>query len=142
MQVLAAAVTPVVLVSATAILISGINSRYMAIADKMRSLSQEFRRSDTLPGRRNSIAAQMVIFHRRIDLVAWSVRALYAAVAFFIAMALVISGTSWRKTLETTTLPLFGIGIFLILTAIILELVELQLSNRTISLEVNDVTVD
>lgn len=142
MQVLAAAVSPVVLVSATAILISGINSRYMAIADKVRSLSQEFRRTDTLPGRRSSIAAQLLIFNRRVNLVAWSVRALYAAVVCFISMAMLIGATSWRKTLETTTLPLFAVGIFLILTAIILELVELQLSNRTLALEVSDVTVD
>jgi hypothetical protein len=142
MQVLAAAVTPVVLVSSTAILISGINARYMAIADKMRALSQEFRSHGLEPVRRSAIAAQMTIFKRRISLVAWSVRSLYAAVACFIAMAMVISATSWRQMLASTTLPLFAVGIFLILSAIIMELVELQLSNRTIALEVRDVTGD
>jgi len=39
LQVLAAAVTPVVMVSATAILISGVNSRYISISDRMRSLA-------------------------------------------------------------------------------------------------------
>jgi hypothetical protein len=142
MQVLAAAVTPVVLVSATAILISGINSRYISIADKMRALSQEFRSKEVQAERQSAIAAQMIVFTRRITLVAWSVRALYTAVCFFIAMVMVISATSWRRTLESTTLPLFAMGIFLVLSAIILELVELHLSNRTIALEVRDITAD
>jgi hypothetical protein len=38
LRVLAAAVTPVVMVSAAAILISGVNSRYISISDRMRSL--------------------------------------------------------------------------------------------------------
>ena len=142
MQVVAAAVTPVVLVSATAILISGVNSRYISISDKMRGLSQEFRTLDLAAPRRAAIAAQMVIFRHRIALVAWAVRVLYVAVICFVAMAMVIGATQWRKTLESVTLPMFGLGIFLILTAIICQLLELQLSIRTIALEIRDVTAD
>ena len=43
MQVLTAAVTPVVLVSATAILISGTNARYISISDRIRALAHEYR---------------------------------------------------------------------------------------------------
>jgi hypothetical protein len=142
MQVLAAAVTPVVLVSATAILISGVNSRYISIADKMRSLAQEFRSPACVDPRRFIIITQMAIFRSRIRLVAWAVRVLYSAVACFIAMVMVIGATLWRRMLESTTLPLFGLGIFLILTAIVCQLMELHLSNRTIALEVRDVTAD
>lgn len=142
MQVLAAAVTPVVLVSATAILISGVNSRYISIADKMRSLAQEFRAHACPPPRRHVIGEQMMIFRKRIALVAWAVRVLYAAVACFISMALVISATLWRKMLETTTLPIFGLGILLIMAAIFFQMLELHLSNRTIALEIRDVSAD
>lgn len=142
MQILAAAVTPVVLVSATAILVSGVNARYISIADKMRGLAQEFRATGCSEPRRQVIAAQIEIFRRRITLVAWAVRVLYAAVACFIGMAMVISATLWRKMLESTTLPMFGLGIFLILTAIVCQLLELHLSNRTITLEVQDVSAD
>lgn len=142
MQILAAAVTPVVLVSASAILISGVNSRYISIADKMRELAREFRTAASGNTRRTVIALQMDIFRSRITLVAWAVRMLYCAVACFIAMAMVISATLWRKMLESTTIPLFGIGIVLILAAIICQLFELHLSNRTISLEVGDVIAD
>ena len=142
MQVLAAAVTPVVLVSATAILISGVNSRYISISDKMRSLAQEFRARDCAPPRRQLISTQMAIFRQRISLVAWAVRVLYAAVASFTAMAMVISATLWRKILEFTTLPMFAVGILLILAAIVCQLLELRLSNRTIAIEIGDVTAD
>jgi hypothetical protein len=142
LQVLAAAVTPVVLVSATAILVSGVNSRYISIADKMRGLAQEFRGGHCTSDRKSSIAAQMKIFQSRIFLVAWAVRVLYAAVGCFIAVAMVISATLWQKTLEAITLPLFAAGILMILAAIICQLLELHLSNRTIALEIQDVTAD
>jgi hypothetical protein len=142
MQILAAAVTPVVLVSATAILISGVNSRYISIADKMRALAQEFRFSTVLETRRAVISAQMDIFRHRIRLVAWAVRMLYVAVACFIAVAMVIGAATWRKMLESITLPLFALGISLILAAIVCQLLELHLSNRTIALEVRDISAD
>jgi hypothetical protein len=142
LQVLAAAVTPVVLVSATAILVSGVNSRYISIADKMRGLAQEFRTANCTPERRSHIAAQMKIFRSRIGLVAWAVRVLYASVGCFTAVAMVISATLWQKTLEAITLPLFAAGITMILAAIVCQLLELHLSNRTITLEVQDVTAD
>ncbi len=142
LQVLAAAVTPVVLVSASAILIAGVNSRYISIADKMRSLAQEFRLQNSQAARRTCIAAQMRIFRSRVRLIAWAERVLYAAVGCFIVVALVISTTAWRKTLASTTLPLFALGILLIFAAIVCQLMELQLSNRTITLEVQDITAD
>jgi hypothetical protein len=139
LQVLAAAVTPVVLVSATAILISGVNSRYIAIADRMRALAHEYRSENCLPARQVLIRDQIPTFRRRIELVAWAVRMLYVSVACFIIDALIISATAWRSTLQSATLPFFLMGIMLILISIILELVELHISGRTIKLEISDV---
>jgi len=142
LQVLAAAVTPVVLVSAAAILVSGVNSRYISIADKMRTLTHEFRAPDCAPARRTAIVAQIRIFKSRISLVAWAVRVLYASVGCFTTVVMVISATLWHKTLEAVTLPLFATGILMILAAIICQLLELHLSNRTIALEIRDVPTD
>jgi hypothetical protein len=44
--------------------------------------------------------------------------------------------------LKTVTLPLFALGISLIFAAIICQLLELQLANRTIALEVRDIIAD
>lgn len=139
LQVVAAAVTPVVMVSASAILISGVNARYISISERMRGLSHEYRESATSEARRAVISEQMVVFIRRVHLVSWSVRTCYLAAACFVTVALLISATLWRSMLIIATLPLFLAGICLILVAIVFQLMELQASNRTISLEVKDV---
>ena len=139
MQVLTAAVTPVVLVSATAILISGSNSRYIAISDRMRALAHEYRDPNCLEQRRSTISQQVLTFQYRIHLISWAVRALYMAVGAFITDALLISATLWRQMLATATLPLFLLGILLLMLAIVCQLLELQSSNRTISLEISDI---
>jgi hypothetical protein len=139
MQVLTAAVTPVVLVSATAILISGTNSRYISISDRMRALAHEYRDPKCIQQRRITISHELLIFHHRIHLVSWAVRALYMAVGAFIIDALIISATLWRHMLAAATLPLFLIGILLIISAIVCQLLELQSSNRTVSLEISDI---
>ena len=138
-QVLTAAVTPVVLVSATAILISGTNSRYISISDRMRALAQEYRDPNCIQQRRITISHELLIFQHRIHLVSWAVRALYMAVGAFIIDALIISATLWRHMLAAATLPLFLIGILLIMLAIVCQLLELQSSNRTVSLEMSDI---
>ena len=139
MQVLAAAVTPVVLVSATAILISGSNSRYISISDRMRALAHEYRDPNCIEQRRITISREMLTFQYRIHLVSWAVRALYTAVGAFITDALIISATLWRHMLAAATLPFFLLGILLIVLAIVCQLLELQSSNRTISLEISDI---
>lgn len=139
LQVLAAAVTPVVMISATAILISGVNSRYIAISDRMRAISHEYRDRNTSPQRRSVLKSQLSIFTRRIELVSWAVRTLYVAAACFVSIALLISATSWRQMLVEVTIPLFLLGIVLIMVAICCQLLELHASNRTILLEVKDI---
>jgi hypothetical protein len=139
LQVLAAAVTPVVLVSAAAILISGVNARYIAIADRMRSLAQEYREKTCDPRRREIIARQMATFQLRVRLVSWAERMLYLSVACFTSVALMISTELGKSLLERTSLPIFAMGIALIVIAIVLQLLELQFSNRTLRVETEDI---
>lgn len=139
LQVLAAAVTPVVLISAAAILISGVNARYIAIADRMRSLAQEYREKDGDVRRREVIARQMSTFQLRVRLVSWAERMLYFSVACFTSVALMISAAPGHSFLEAASLPIFTIGIVLITIAIVLQLLELQFSNRTLRLETEDI---
>jgi len=138
LQVLASAVTPVVLVSATAILISGINSRYIAIADRIRTLTAEYRNSGTNAARRASIAKQLPGFQCRVKLVSSSMLGLYFATGCFVAMALIISATVWRKMLVSATLPLFIMGIVMLIFSIVCELLELRVANSTLFAEISD----
>ena len=138
LQVLATAVTPVVLVSAAAILVSGVNSRYIAMADRMRSLAHEYRDGTTTAQRREIISQEMVTFQIRVSLVSWAVRSLYAAIGCFTAVALIISATFWRRMLIDASLPVFTTGIALIMVAIVCQLLELQHANRTLALDTKD----
>jgi hypothetical protein len=138
LQIVASAVTPVVLVSATAILIGGVNSRHIAIADRIRSLTAEHRNAVTTPSRRAGIEKQLPIFRLRIRLASWSIRGLYFASACFVTMALIISATLWRKMLAVATVPLFVAGIILLLFSIVCELWELQEADRTLLDEISD----
>ena len=142
LRILAAAVTPVVLISAAAILISGVNARYIAISDRMRSLAQEFRSKTEDVSRRGMIARQMATFQRRVRLVSWAERMLYVSVICFTSVALMISAPLGQSVLAAASLPVFTIGIVLIMIAVALQLLELQLSNRTLGLETEDIATD
>lgn len=139
LQIVAAAVTPVVMVSATAILISGVNSRYISISDRVRALMKEYRDMTVGDERRVVIRSELKIFERRVELISWAIRILYVAAACFVTVALLISATLWRDILIAATLPLFLSGIILIMVAIVFQLMELQASNRTIFLEMAEV---
>jgi hypothetical protein len=142
LKVVATAVTPVVMVSATAILISGVNARYISISDRVRTIAHEFRDRDCSAERRANIRRQMIVFHRRLHLVSWAARILYAAVGCFTAVALLISVSVSKGILQRATLGTFLIGLILIAGAIVLQLLELQQSNTTIEIESADVLND
>jgi len=139
LRIVATAVTPVVMVSATAILISGVNARYISASDRVRTLAREYREANTSSARRSNIRLQLVVFQRRLRLVSWATRVLYAAVGCFIAVALLIGLSVSRQILARATLVIFLIGLLLTASAIILQLLELQHSNQTIDLEAADV---
>jgi Protein of unknown function (DUF2721) len=139
LQIVATAVTPVVMVSATAILAGGVNSRYISISDRVRSLAHEYRDPQTPLARRADISKQMNVFVRRINLVSWAIRLCYVAMACFVLMALVITATAFRQMLIAITVPMFVLGIAFVIAAIILQLLELTASNGTILMEVKDV---
>ncbi len=143
MAAIAAAVTPVVMISANAILISAISSKHQGMSDRLRTLTNEWRSADTSAARRDSIRAEVRLFTLRI---AWISRAhflLYVATACFLAMVLVIAltpvVTGW-PAIEWLSLPLLVADVFLMLTAIFLELLDLRKAQATIELESRDVT--
>jgi hypothetical protein len=138
-QFIATAVTPVVMVSATAILVSGVNSRYIAIADRVRALSHEFRDANTSPDRRHVIRRQMPVFRRRMHLVSSAMRILYVSAGCFVGVALLIGMSVSKPMAQSATLATFLVGLVGIMAAIVLQYMELQESNKTIDIESADV---
>jgi hypothetical protein len=139
MAAIAAAVTPVVMISANAILIGAISSKHQAMSDRLRALTAEWRNAATSPARRDAIRAQVRVFVLRI---AWISRAhflLYVATACFIAMVIAIAVTPLIQTWATLSVPLLLSGVFLMLVAIVFELLDLKKANATIRTESLDV---
>ncbi len=79
--VVAVAVTPVVMVSATAILIGGVSAKHQALADRLRLLMAEFRSPQTSEARKQSVLAQVKLFRRRLKYATLSHLGLYVAAA-------------------------------------------------------------
>jgi hypothetical protein len=142
LRIVTTAVTPVVMVSATAILVSGVNSRYLAVSDRMRALAHEYRTCELTADRRLNIQRQMIIFQRRLELVSTASRILYVSICCFISVALLICLSTWRQMLTVVTLPTFAVGVVLVGTAVVLQLLEVQASHKTVALEVSEVLRD
>ena len=133
MAAIAAAVTPVVMISANAILIGTIGAKHQAMSDRLRALTAEWRDPETSAARRDTIHTQVRLFTSRI---AWISRAhflLYAATVFFLAMVIVIA------LAPEFSLPLLLGGVTLMLIAIVLELLDLRRAQASIELETRDV---
>ena len=139
LQVITSAVTPVVLISAAAALILGINQKVAALADRLRALAVEFRASTTTAARRATIQAEVRLFARRFTFVSLALQWLYAAVACFLAMVLVVSLTPRTPIWDLAALAILVLGVGLVLGAVVGELLEARLGGRTVSLEIRDV---
>lgn len=134
MSAIAAAVTPVVMISANAILIGAISAKHQAMSDRLRGLTAEWRTGDVTAPRREAIQLQVRIFEHRV---AWLGRAhmlLYLATALFIAMVLAIA-----MQVDFLSLPLLLSGMGVTLIAIVLELVDLGKARETLRIESRDV---
>jgi len=139
LRVVTAAVTPVVMISASAILISGINSKHQSLSDRVRGLAAEYRLSATLTARKQVIRSQIHLFRLRLRFVSIAQVSLYCATACFIAMVMIISFTIQVSTLVSATLPFFMAGVVLLLIAVGFEIRELRMSSETMNRELQDI---
>jgi hypothetical protein len=139
MAAITAAVTPVVMISANAILIGTISAKHQAMSERVRALAAEWRTPDSSAARRETIGRQCRLFQQRI---AWVGRAhflLYVATGCFISMVMVIAITPVTQTWAVISLPLLLTGVFLMLIAIVLELLDLSRARATLEIDTADV---
>lgn len=135
-ETVSAAVTPVVLVSASAVLILGVGNKHQNMADRVRSLNTE-RRSPATPGeRRASIDRQISLLVRRIRFSRTAHLILYVSILFFIGMALLLL---FAPTAFGAGVTLLIAGVALMLAAVVCEILELRLAEQTLAIEVGDV---
>ncbi len=142
LQLISAAVTPVVMISACATLILGINTKHSGAADRVRELAARYRsESDASEERKENFREQIQIFYRRFLISRTALWMLYIAVAVFIACVLFILLVQ-KHFLSSHraggALWLFMAGVALMFGAVCLEFQEIHLSRRSLFLEVRD----
>jgi hypothetical protein len=139
LTLISAAVTPVVMISACAVLIMGISSKHTALSDRIRALAAELRGLSSGSPRRDLARRQLQTFMRRA-LLAWMAHCLlYLATGAFSATVLIALAALRRHAWGGLTLGLFVLGTALLLPALALEIGELLLAQSTLRWEVEDV---
>lgn len=134
-----AAVTPVVMISAGAAIILGINQKMTALADRIRLLASEFRSAETSDIRKTAIQRQVRLFDRRFFYAGMANLWTYLSVVCFIATVLEITLASHSRRWDQFGLGLFAAGIMLLLGAVLTELLEIRTARRTVTLEIDDI---
>ena len=140
LQLISAAVTPVVMISACATLILGINAKHSGTADRVRQLTMQFRANGNTAERQENLIDQIRIFYRRFLITRAALWILYAAVTTFIADVLYILLSQKHILMsDNAALGLFMLGVVLMLLAVLMEFLEIKLSKQSLFLEVEDI---
>jgi uncharacterized protein DUF2721 len=139
LALIGAAVTPVVMISACAILISGVGSRHSELSDRIRALAAEYRGTAIETPRRAVLFNELRDFMCRSRLTWLAHCFLYLAAADFAAAVLATLHALRRSEWGRPTLTLFMIGCVLLLVALLLMLWELLLAQRTLDREAADI---
>lgn len=138
-NLISVAVAPVVLITATAILLSGFTGKYTNIADRLRSLAAEYRRTETSDARRANLKTQMRLFHRRVSAM-WAASALLSlALLTFLGTVLSVIFDSRPVRLGWLGAACLILGLAFMAGAVLLELYEIRLARLTVAGELSDI---
>lgn len=142
LSLISAAVTPVVMISACAVLIMGIANKHAGLSDRARTLAAEYRATAVESPRRRVLRRELRAFMRRAAL-AWLAHCLmYGAAITFSGTVLAALLALRRAAWGGTTIGLFVLGTCLLIFALILEFLELLLAQATLRWETRDVLID
>ena len=139
LSLISAAVTPVVMISACAILITGIANKHAGLSDRARALAAEYRAMSEESVRRPVLRRELRGFMRRSTL-SWLAHCLmYLATITFAATVLVALLGLRRPVWGRPTIVLFVTGTIVLVLALILEFAELLLAQATLHWETSDI---
>ena len=138
---LTSAVAPVVMVSAAGIVLTGVQSLNLHLADRVRGLTAELRLVDTADARRAQIRQQIPLLYRRITLTQWAQNMLYAAIFCFMMTSMFLVSSLWigLRMLPPVTTFMFAAGVAVFVVALVFQFLEVAIALRTIQIETRDV---
>jgi hypothetical protein len=145
-DVIATAVAPIVMVSATGLLFVGVQTKNLHLADRVRDLMREYRATDPKDKeRREAIRAQIVLFEKRIRLSQRALESLYGATVSFVTTTFLLAVAPWiGQTAVPTPVTggIFILGIASLLLALVLEFLEMRAGLSTIAIETRAASED
>lgn len=141
MSLISAAVAPVVLISAVAILLSGYTSKHISISSQMRSLAMEYRNHATDEIRRQNLKVQLLIFQRRLHFMWRSIFALSLAQLCFLTTVISVILSERAERIGVIGVISLVVGLLLMFAAVVTELYEMHLSRLTVTEELADICV-
>lgn len=138
LSLISAAVTPVVLITAAAILLSGFTAKYGNMADQMRRLTAEYRSGETSEARRATVVRELALFARRIEAIWAATTCLCIAILAFLMMVLAVIFALKATRLGELGVATLVIGLAFMVLAVVCELEELRLARKTASCELRE----
>ena len=139
LQLISAAVTPVVMISACAALILGINNKHGSLSMQIRGTIADMRRVEPGSRRLTQLRRQLFIFNRRFRITQAALFSLYGAIGIFTATVLFILLAQKRMLISTPALGGFVFGAILMGCAALLEAGEVFLAGHALRIEMEDV---
>jgi Flp pilus assembly protein TadB len=141
--VITSAVAPIVMVSAAGLLFMGIQAKNIHLSDRIRALTTEYRAfpaTATERERRHQIVDQLRLFERRVRLSQRALELLYLAIVCFVTTSLLLPAATWLGgRLHTVAIAgIFVVGVALLLSALIVEFLEMRIGLQTIGIEIED----
>jgi hypothetical protein len=141
LEAITSAVAPVVMVSATGLLLLGFQTKNLHLADRIRTLTAEYRAlgaGDEDRTRRAQLEEQLSLFDRRIRLNQRALELLYVAIVAFVLTSLMLAGTPWVPwaALPVVVAVFFVGGVTLLLLALVVEFLEMRTGLATIGTEI------
>jgi hypothetical protein len=130
---------PVVLVTASAVLLATLASKHTTAGALLRELTAEWRHAETPPTRRACVRAQVMIFARRVRLLWIATVCLYVAVTCFLVTTLEVMLSPYASKLALLGIVTLPLGIILVLAGVFLQLEEVRLSRHSLAAEICDV---
>ena len=146
LQAITSAVAPVVMVSAAGLIVMGVQTKNLHLADRIRTLASEYRSLTGEPRdpRREPLRRQLEQLARRIRLSQWALEFLYISIVCFVTTSLILASSAWvggpGLLVLVALLFLVGVGFFLI--ALLVEYMEMRLALSTIAIEIASTLAD
>jgi len=138
-DVIATAVAPIVMVSATGLLFLGVQTKNIHLADRVRDLMREYREAISCQDKehREALRAQIVLLEKRIRLSHRALELLYGAIVSFVTTTLLLAIAPWighTVVPSPVTAGIFILGIASLLLALVLEFLEMRAGLSTIAI--------